>query len=370
MLALAAGHSKLDAVRSARVAGETEAAGRGRDGYGAVGEGSLKLGHRWIWEGRIVDDSFHYPPDLFQLLVDTIPKLCKSKSDLLLFFRGAGVSRRALKPYEDLLGADREAFSKYSVTRELLAKLNEQGDAALRVRREVVKRVTEFEDFSVCWESDRAAARGLVAQVRDIVNVKDSFTRMRVEKDEERHRRLEEQAAVARVQEEEKQNRARAKASFYALFGEKDAHKRGKLLEGTLNQLFECYGMRVRKAFTVTGNCSEGIIEQIDGLVQLEGHIYLVEMKWWNAPIGVAEISPHLVRVFSRGGQARGIFVSYTDFTAPAQALCRDALSRGAVVVLATLEEIVSLLNAEGDLREWLKTKVEAAIVDREPFLR
>ena len=37
------------------------------------------------------DITFHYPPDLFNLLVDTIPLLNRSKRDVLLFFRGAGV---------------------------------------------------------------------------------------------------------------------------------------------------------------------------------------------------------------------------------------------------------------------------------------
>ena len=37
------------------------------------------------------DITFHYPPELFSLLVDTIPLLNRSKKDVLLFFRGAGV---------------------------------------------------------------------------------------------------------------------------------------------------------------------------------------------------------------------------------------------------------------------------------------
>ena len=34
---------------------------------------------------------FHYPPELTQLLIQTIPLLCPSKPDVLLFFKGAGV---------------------------------------------------------------------------------------------------------------------------------------------------------------------------------------------------------------------------------------------------------------------------------------
>lgn len=315
-----------------------------------------------------MDISFHYPPELLQLLIDTLPKLCKSKNDLLLFFQGAGVPKSVLHPYQRLLKADKAAFSKYAVSRELLAMLNEQGESGLRVRRELLKRVVEFDDFSVCWENDRAPARGLVAQIRELVNVKDSFTRMRIEKDDEKRRRVEEQEAAARVRQQRMAERDQVKGDFFALFGESDAHKRGKALEGVLNRLFASYEILVREAFTIKGSCGEGVIEQIDGVVEVDGNLYLVEMKWWNSPIGTAEVSPHLVRVFSRGGQVRGLFISYTDFTDPAIGQCRDAIAQGRVVVLAKLEEIVSLLNRGGEMKAWLKARVEAAIVDKQPF--
>lgn len=314
-----------------------------------------------------MDISFHYPPELLQVMIDTVPKLCKSKNDLLLFFQGAGVSKMELAPYQELLRSNKTAFNKYHVARELLTKLNEQGEQGLRVRRELLKRVVEFDDFSVCWENNRAAARGLVAQIRDLVNVKDSFTRMRIEKDAEKRQRVEQQQAAVAAQIARKARREKVKNDLYGLFGEPDAHKRGKALEGVLNEFFSCHDVLVRQSFTISGKCSEGVIEQIDGLIELAGHSYLMEMKWWNAPLGVNEVAPHLVRVFGRGGQARGLFVSYTAFTAPAITECRNALAGGAVIVLATLQEIVELLERDGDLQAWLKRKVDAAIIDKDP---
>lgn len=38
------------------------------------------------------DITFHYPPELFNLLVDVVPLLNRSKQDVLVFFRGAGVA--------------------------------------------------------------------------------------------------------------------------------------------------------------------------------------------------------------------------------------------------------------------------------------
>lgn len=317
-----------------------------------------------------MDITFHYPPELLQLLVDAVPKLCKSKPDLLLFFQGAGIAKATLQPYADLLRTNKETFYKYRVTRDVLAKINEQGEAGLRVRRELLRRVTEFEDFSVCWENDRAAARGLVAQIRDLVNVKGSFTRMRIEKDEEKRQRQEERELAVRQLAERRARGDKIKAKLFSLFGETDAHKRGKALERVLNELFDFYGISVREAFTIKGKCGEGVIEQIDGLIELDGHLYLVEMKWWNTSIGVAEVAPHLVRVFTRGDQVRGVFISYSDFTEPAITQCRDALARGTVIVMATLQELVAVLDSDRELRKWLTAKAHAAIVDKEPYYR
>ena len=85
--------------------------------------------------------------ELLQLLVDTIPRLCKSKRDVFLFFRGAGTKRSMLSDLEGQLAKDRESINKFDIARTVLARLNEAGDKALRERREVVKRVYEFEDF-------------------------------------------------------------------------------------------------------------------------------------------------------------------------------------------------------------------------------
>lgn len=41
------------------------------------------------------DITFHYPPELFNLLVDAIPALNKSKNDVVIFFRGAGVAEES-----------------------------------------------------------------------------------------------------------------------------------------------------------------------------------------------------------------------------------------------------------------------------------
>jgi len=44
----------------------------------------------------IMDTSYHYPPELLDLMVDTIPRLTRSKPGVLDFLRGAGVKESHL----------------------------------------------------------------------------------------------------------------------------------------------------------------------------------------------------------------------------------------------------------------------------------
>lgn len=310
----------------------------------------------------------HYPPEILNLLVDTIPLLCRSKNDVLVFFKGAGVPGTVTADFQQKLVTDRSSVNKYEITREVLVRLNDKGDTSLRERREVLKRVIEFEDFSTCWPTDQLKAKGLVAEIRRVVDVKDSFGRMRQEQEAERRKRREEKNRKIADQNERKVALAHVKKDLYALFGLSNPQMRGKQLEDVLNRLFKTAGILVREAFTRVAPTGEGVIEQIDGVIELDGEIYLVEMKWWDKPLGTGEVSQHLVRVFTRNC-ARGLLISYSGFTDPAIAICRESLSR-MVVALCGLQEVVQLLEREEDLTEFLKKKVRAAVIDKNPHYR
>jgi hypothetical protein len=308
---------------------------------------------------------YHFAPDFLNLLVETIARLNRSKRDVTLFFRSAGIATPHIADLEADLTRDRQSHTKFDLARTVLVRLNEAGDAALAVRREVVRRVVEFEDFTRCWENDVLQAKGLVGEVRRLVNVKDSFTRMNLERERERQ-----EARTARESEQWQKRDAReridaVRQELFALFGESDAHRRGKALEGVLNRLFGVFGILVREAFQVRLN-GAGVVEQIDGAVELDGELYLVEMKWWNDPLGAGETAQHLVRLFARNG-ARGLFISASGYTAATVQQYREAL-RDRVVVLVTLQNIVELLNGEGDLAGFLRERVRIAVLDKEPL--
>jgi restriction system protein len=315
-----------------------------------------------------VDITYHYPPELFQLLVDTIPRLCRAKKDVVLFFRGAGVERRMYQDLEQQLSLDRSSVNKFEITRKVLSRLNEAGESSLRERREVLKRVVEFEDFSTCWPNEQLEAKGLVAQIQKVINRKDSFTRMRQEREAELSKHRAEKEREAEVRQRKRAELESVKQDFYGLFSNIDPHQRGKLLEGVLNRLFAAAGILVREAFTRVAVPGEGVVEQVDGVIELDGEIYLIEMKWHKDQIGVSEVSPHLVRVFNRGF-SRGIFISYTTYTPGAIETCKESLGK-MVIVLCTLDELVNILERESDVREFLRAKVRGSVVDKEPYKR
>jgi Restriction endonuclease len=313
------------------------------------------------------EDPHHYPADVFNLLVDTIPLLCKTKNDVMLFFEGAGIHSEDLGPMWSKVRTDRDSVSKYHIVRDVLQKANKRGDGGLAARRELIKRVVEFEEFSACWPNDVYKAKSNVGDLRKIVQAKDAFTRMKQERDlahEENARRVRaEKAAVIARRNKIEEIRDRLNALFAM---DSEPQKRGKLLEGVLNDLFRAYGIHLKEDFKRINPTDGSVVEQVDGVIGFDNQLYLVEMKWLTNPVGVNDLAPHMVRLFSRA-DARGIFISTSDYTAPVISECANHLNNK-TMILSSLKEFVMLLAAERDLVSMLREKVNAALIDKKAF--
>lgn len=314
-----------------------------------------------------MDTGYHYPPELLNLLVDTIPLLCRSKNDVLLFFRGGGVSNNHLADLHTRISTDRKNINKYEIARTILQRINEAGDSELRTRREVLKRVVEFESFSACWQTDQLKAKGLVCEIRDVVNIKDSFTKMNKEREKEKKERVKDKRIKLQKEQAKNKKLSQIRDTLYSLFGlDSQPQKRGKLLEKVLNDLFSSYGILIQEDFKRIDDDGAGIIEQVDGVIEFDASIFLVEMKWHKDPIGVDKMSQHLVRLFSRE-DAKGLFISSSRFAETTIAQCKEVLSKK-TIILCTLEEIVFLLDNQRDLVDFLRQKLRAVVVDKNPF--
>ncbi len=313
---------------------------------------------------------WHYPPDLTDLLIDTIPRLVRSKRDVLLFFQHIGVERNIVNDLEARVNQDRNNIGKFEITRTILQRLNERPDnEAIRWRREIVRRVVEWEDFSTTYPEYLAEARGFVAEVQRVVNVKDSFTRMNQERDRERQERLAKQAAELEQNNRRRRDNESIRREIARLLSQnEDPERRGARFEDLMNRLFRTSGILVRESFRRTGEDGEGVIEQIDGIIDFDGNLYLVELKWLSKPVDVYDVSRHMVRVFSRHS-VRGIFISASGYTGPAVTTCKELLAQ-AMVVLCGLDEIILALEHEVELTSVFREKVKAAAIDKNPWLR
>ncbi len=315
------------------------------------------------------DDPYHIPPDLMDLLIDAIPLLCRSKTGVLTFFRGCGIPDRVSTDLRLRVETDRNSISKYEITRVILTRINEQGDPALAQRREVIRRVTGFADFSACWPEDRLKAQGLVAAIRDVVNVKDSLTRILHAQDSVLREHQREQQAQAAAKQRRREEREALRRRFTGLAAMTLPRQRGLAFEGALNDFFKLDGLCIREAFTLAS--SDGKVgEQIDGLVAMESHPVLVEAKWHADPLGVDDVCRHLVRVYGRPPGVHGLIVSASGFAVPAIDECTRALANR-VIMLAELPELFMLLeNPAASVSAWLQAKYLAASVDRRVLFR
>jgi restriction system protein len=330
------------------------------------GTGELGGGFADVSQEYKPESSYHYPPDLLDILIEAIPLIFRSKPAVLRFFRSIGLGGRVMSEWEQRLASDRDNVRKAEIVQSVLVGLNEaQSNDALRLRREVIRRVVEIEDFSTAWEGDRIKAEALVGRIRRMVEVKDSFVKMNLERERERQERTEAYRKRIDAERRKREEREDIKKRLYALFSETDHGKRGKALELVLAELFRNYDILVKEPFTRTAPDGKGITEQIDGAVQIDSHLYLVEVKWWQTPIGPPDVAQHIVKVKSRAG-AGGIFISASPYTAAAVSELRDALHQR-VHIACQLDQIVLALVRDADLLEYFRRAIHAAITDRNP---
>ena len=307
-----------------------------------------------------------YPPELYQLLLDAIPKLCRSKNDVPAFFTNCGVDDVDLFEIRRRLRVNREGTSKHDMADDVLTRLCNKRGAGLGVRRAVLQRVYEWEDFTPCWDDDRRDAELLVAKIQKFVDKKDSVTRNRQTEDEQRRIRAEEARRKIEAKQRFREDNAAIRTDLISLYSEANAPKRGKTLESVLNRLFKLHGLHSRDPFTLRGTHDEGILEQIDGVIEIDGQYYLVEMKWLSERVDVVAVDHHSSRLQYRA-EAKGIFIAEPGYTKAAIARCKEVLKQK-LIVLCELREIVLLLDKETPLKDFLKAKIQAAVIDKNPL--
>jgi Restriction endonuclease len=130
------------------------------------------------------------------------------------------------------------------------------------------------------------------------------------------------------------------------------SQERGYAFEGFLSDLFALYRLAPRGAFRLTG-------EQIDGSFHLKNEVYLLEAKWQEGRVGVAELLTFNGKVEGKAQWSRGLFVSYSDFSE--DGLHAFAQGRRTSIVCMDGLDLSHVLSGQIDFAETVERKVRRA---------
>lgn len=142
-------------------------------------------------------------------------------------------------------------------------------------------------------------------------------------------------------------------------FAQLEPHARGYAFETLLRDLFNVHGLEAREPFRLKG-------EQIDGSFVLQGETYLVEAKWQNDKIGVADLHTFHGKLEQKAAWTRGLFVSNSGFTDEGL----EAFGRGKRVICMDGLDLFDTLSRELPLNHVLDRKVRRAAETGLPFAR
>jgi hypothetical protein len=142
---------------------------------------------------------------------------------------------------------------------------------------------------------------------------------------------------------------AQLKDEFIQLTKEKDRNKAGLSFERFLNRLFETFQLSPRLPFRIVG-------EQIDGSFELDGQIYLLELKWEDHPLPEAPLLAFRGKIEGKSAFTRGVFVAVNGVSVQA----RDAITRGKQPSFFMIDgyDLMMILNEAMNLHEFLRCRV------------
>lgn len=293
--------------------------------------------------------SYHFPPDLFNLLVEAIPRINKTKKDLLSFFKNVGTPSNLLSKYFEIIRSNPKLISKKDITREVLERLNSNdSNEYLGIRRKLLQRVIDFTAFNTCYDNDIDVAKARISDIKQLVSLKDSVTKQEQFLAHERQEKIKARQEQLNAISASKTKFESIFNNFNQLFTISNPQIRGKSLEIILNDLFSFFKIGVKEAFCIADEDTGKIYEQIDGVVELNNYLTLVEMKWEKSPIGVDKVSRFMTRIFLRNN-VDGIIISCSSFTDTALPVVKEGLAQKSVA-LVDLQDIYKLLTLKKDL--------------------
>jgi hypothetical protein len=139
------------------------------------------------------------------------------------------------------------------------------------------------------------------------------------------------------------------KEEFGHLAMEKDRAKAGLAFEKLANKLFELHDLKPRQPFRIVG-------EQIDGSFELDGEIYLLELKWEQNPLPEADLLIFRGKIEGKSTFTRGVFIALNGISTQA----RDAITRGKAPSFFVMDghDLMMVLSEAISLNTFLRQRV------------
>ena len=297
-----------------------------------------------------------YPPDILEIMKDCLRTIYWYKRQLRTFLEKCHVPQSIISDQRWDDPQEYKVFIADKVVNELSGS-----EQYILPMRELIRRITEMEDFSHLLKEDegkrlKREAEVNVERLRQVVTKHDAKIRSEEEARKERQRGAEERAkAASKIGQLEQ-----LKACFYDLVATASPQRRGQLFEPFLFDLFNAFDLYPRGSFALVG-------EQIDGAFEMGSQHYLLEAKWEQDPIGARELRYFKEQVESKLDNTLGLFISINGFTNEGiEAFQRSRPN----IFLMDGEDLSAVLEGFIDLRELLHRKQRHAAQTGEVYRR
>lgn len=134
---------------------------------------------------------------------------------------------------------------------------------------------------------------------------------------------------------------------------ETSKQNKGYEFEKYLRDLFDAAGLKPRESYRVKG-------EQIDGSIEFNGNVYLVEAKWTGGPVNRSDLVVFADKVSRKSKFTRGIFVSHSGYVE--NAVETYAIGKTPEIILIDMKEMTWALENGIDIGDVLSKKVRKLI--------
>jgi len=291
----------------------------------------------------------HFPDNVLTALKDAIINVFWKKTDVKALFRRCDV------PGDLIARQDWEGY-KINIVSPVVDTLNGASQGLGPLRR-ILQETLQYKDGKhLAWLPDaqkriHEAERSL-EHLRLLVKDHEATVRTKEEERKARLQQIREAKGGAAFRAKLEQIRDR----FLAHHVNPNRQERGYALEDILYDLFNLFELSPRGPFRRTG-------EQIDGAFQHEGDPFLLEAKWQEDPVDLAQLRDLDGAVGSSLDNTLGLFVSLNGFSKDAiEGYAQGTRPR---IICMTGEDLMAVLEGRIDLSDLLHRKRDLAVQKR-----